>query len=114
MESWTATRVQASVGSGQPGGIAHDGGGDTWHRPVTGLASVLTRVGLGSGLCGATANEPGRKAAGPHKSIGKERKGHGPALRIRPKGLLGVEIPFYFCWFIFKIKFKQFLNEFIT
>jgi hypothetical protein len=50
------------------------------------------------GLSWATANGPGRKTAGPHKTIGKEgkEKSHGPALRIRPKRLLGIEIPYYF------------------
>jgi hypothetical protein len=46
----------------------------------------------------ATANRPGRKTVGPHKTIGKEgkEKSHEPALRIRPKRLLGIEIPYYF------------------
>jgi hypothetical protein len=67
-----------------------------------------TRVGHGikekkgagrpDGLSWAKANMPGRKIAGPHKTIGKEgkEKSHGPALRIRPKRLLGIEIPYYF------------------
>jgi hypothetical protein len=50
------------------------------------------------GLSWATANGLGRKTARPHKTIGKEgkEKGHGPALRIPPKRLLGLEIPYYF------------------
>jgi hypothetical protein len=39
-----------------------------------------------------------RKTAGLHKTIGKvgKEKSHGPALRIQPKWLLGIEIPYYF------------------
>jgi hypothetical protein len=49
-------------------------------------------------LSWATAIGSGRKTAGPHKTIRKEEKekSHGPTLRIRPKRLIGIEIPYYF------------------
>jgi hypothetical protein len=55
-------------------------------------------AGRPNGLSWATANGPGRKTVGPHKTIGKEgkEKSHGPALRIRLKRLLGIETPYYF------------------
>jgi hypothetical protein len=55
-------------------------------------------AGRPDGLSWAKANRPGRKIAGPHKTIGKEgkEKSHGPALRTRPKRLLRIEIPYYF------------------
>jgi hypothetical protein len=51
-----------------------------------------------SGSSRATTIRPGRKTTGLHKTIGKEgkKKSHGPALRIGPKRLLGIEIPYYF------------------
>jgi hypothetical protein len=72
-------------------------------RVALGLAGKREKKWVGAGL-----------ASRPCETIGKERKekGHGPALRIQPKGLLGIEIPFFFSWFIFKIKSNLNSNNF--
>jgi hypothetical protein len=49
---------------------------------------------------------------------GKKGNGHGAALRIQPKRMLGIEAPFYFFLISFQnqieFKFKWFLNKFRT
>jgi hypothetical protein len=58
--------------------------------------------GGSNGLCWATTNRPGRKAAWPHKIIGKERKektmgqlwGFGPRGCLEKKSLFNFPTPF--------------------
>jgi hypothetical protein len=95
--------------------------GRQWHG--NGSRRWMAAVGWGNGA----AQRPGwgewavaavGRPAGPgvelHLAMGKgqKEKGHGPTLRIRPKRLLGIEIPFYFSWFIFKIKSNINSNNF--
>jgi hypothetical protein len=49
--------------------------------------------------------------------MGKRRKGAGPLLRIQPRRLLRIEIPFYFLGLFqnqIEFEFERFLNEFST
>jgi hypothetical protein len=126
---WTQVQHSVDTGVGMTVGsrwcTASDGAGSGTVVCTTGASGDLA----GGQVVGCCARE-WAKGNGPHnkkrkewkkvmgwlgKKIGKRRNGAGPVLRIQPKRLLRIGIPFYFLGlFQNQIKFKQFLNEFST